>query len=362
MTRWVLVVGMTAALAPPAVAESLFKEDFEDGRDGWYLTSGGLVSVDDDGAGIGSGRALFLTVDAGSTQRRLVAGSPPVELSSPGDGIVMRFDFRITGSSAAARGTGDALVGFRFGLFDSRGTPQTADSANKASSASATDDVGYLAMVSVGARNRAALAEEKALDEHLMGGPDLHYHDLDDEFGGIDDSAKHTATLTVRRTSTGMRLELLIDEERSLSSEVTGALRTRFDELGFAGSNNGCNFVIDNVEVTTEALSVGSRPPSVRGRCGPCAIEVGKATTVTAAAEAAESAALTYQWSAPTGKFGDPSARQTTWTAPMRRGWTEERWQREDAVPVTLTVTVDDGRGAKASDTVAVQVVRPSAR
>ena len=78
--RWLLAVGMTAALATPAVGESLFKETFEDGRDGWYLTSGGTISVADDGAGIGSGKALFLSVDAGSTQRRLVANFRPVEL------------------------------------------------------------------------------------------------------------------------------------------------------------------------------------------------------------------------------------------------------------------------------------------
>jgi hypothetical protein len=359
--RWLLAVGMTAALATPAVGESLFKETFEDGRDGWYLTSGGTISVADDGAGIGSGKALFLSVDAGSTQRRLVANFRPVELSNAGDGIVLRFAFRITGSSAAARGGGDALLGFRFGLFDSRGTPQTTDSISKAASANATDDVGYLAMVSVGVHNRAHLAEERAEDGHLMGGPDLYYHHTADDFGGINDSAKHTAILTIRRASSAvMRLELLVDGKRSMSGDVTGALRTRFDELGFAGSNNACNFVIDNVEVAAGTPPAESRTPSVRGRCEPCAIEVGKTTTVTAAAQGGNG--FTYKWSAPTGTFGDPTAPQTTWRAPMRRAWTEERWRKEGAVPIAITVTLDDGRGGSASDTVAVRVIRASVK
>jgi hypothetical protein len=355
---------MTAALAAPALGESLLKEDFEDGtRDGWHLTSGGSVSLEDDAAGIGSGKALFLSVDAGSTQRRLVANVRPVELSNAGDGIVLRFDFRITGSSAAARGTGDALGGFRFGLFDSRGTLQTTDAVDKASSAHATDDVGYFVMMSVGARKQASLAEEKAEDKHLMGGPDLHYHHSDDSFGGIEDSAKHTAVFTVRRvSSTAMRLELLVDGKKSLGGDVTGGLRTRFDELGFAGSNNACNFVIDNIEVAPAPPPPPPPPdsrPSVRGRCEPCTIEVGATTTLTADTQGPGGATLTYKWSAPTGKFGDATARQTPWRAPMRGGWTEERWRKEGDVPLTITVTVDDGRGGTASDTVAVQVIRP---
>jgi hypothetical protein len=354
---------MTVAWAMPARADSSFKEDFESGRDGWHLTSGGTVSVADDAAGIGSGKALFLTMDAGSTQRRLVAGFRPVELSTAGDEIVLRFDFRIAGTSAAARGGGDALGGFRFGLFNSRGTPQTADATDKGSSANAADDVGYLAMLSVGARSRASLVEEKAEDTHLMGGPDLHYHHSADDFGGIG-PAKQTAALTIRRiSSSALRLELLVDGKKSLSGEVAAGAETRFDELGFAGSNNACNFVIDNVEVTSatrpSASARESGTPSVRGRCEPCTIEVGKATTLSADAQGPPDAVLTYKWSAPTGKFSDASARHTAWTAPMRGGWTEERWGKEGDVPLKITVTVDDGRGGTASDTVAVRVTRP---
>ena len=59
---------------------------------------------------------------------------------------------------------------------------------------------------------------------------------------------------------------------------------------------------------------------------------------------------LTYRWTTPTGTLANPAERQTLWTAP----------QQEGAVPVT--VTVNDGKGGTASDTVNLQVVRPTPR
>jgi outer membrane protein OmpA-like peptidoglycan-associated protein len=90
-----------------------------------------------------------------------------------------------------------------------------------------------------------------------------------------------------------------------------------------------------------------NRPPTVTARCEPCTVEVGKASTVTADAQDPDGDTLTYKWGAPTGSFANNADRQTQWTAPMQEG----------AVPVT--VTVDDGRGGTASDTVTIQVIRP---
>jgi hypothetical protein len=213
------------------------------------LTSGGAVSVADDKAGIGSGNALFMTVSGGSTQRRLVANVNAIELSNGGDTIVLRFDFRITGP----RDT-NADGGFRFGLFDSKGTLQTSDGTSGASSSKASDDVGYLAMVSLGTRNRARLVEETGGDAHLMGGTDLRFLQTADNFGGIDDALKHTAVFTISRVSRdGLGLELLVDGKKSIKADVSGDVRTRFDEIGFAGTNSSCDFAIDNIEVTSSA-------------------------------------------------------------------------------------------------------------
>lgn len=90
-----------------------------------------------------------------------------------------------------------------------------------------------------------------------------------------------------------------------------------------------------------------NRPPTVKARCEPCTVQVGQQTTVTADANDPDGDTLTYKWSGPTGTFGNAGDRQTPWTAPGQPG----------AVP--LTVTVDDGKGGTASDTVTIQVVEP---
>jgi outer membrane protein OmpA-like peptidoglycan-associated protein len=91
-------------------------------------------------------------------------------------------------------------------------------------------------------------------------------------------------------------------------------------------------------------------PPSVTARCEPCTVEVGKSAMMTADAQSPAGLPLTYRWTAPTGTFANPADRQTPWTAPMQEG------------PVPITVTVDDGQGGTASDTVTVQVIRPAVK
>ena len=90
-----------------------------------------------------------------------------------------------------------------------------------------------------------------------------------------------------------------------------------------------------------------NQPPTVTARCEPCTVEIGRTSTVTADATDPDGDRLTYKWSGPAGKFGNPADRQTPWTAPMQEG------------PVQLTVQVDDGRGGTASANVTIQVVRP---
>lgn len=93
-----------------------------------------------------------------------------------------------------------------------------------------------------------------------------------------------------------------------------------------------------------------NRPPTVKARCEPCTVEIGKSSTVSADAQDPDGDTLTYKWSAPTGTFANPNDRQTVWTAPNQPG------------PVQVTVTVDDGKGGTASDSVTIQVVRPAVK
>jgi peptidoglycan-associated lipoprotein len=93
-----------------------------------------------------------------------------------------------------------------------------------------------------------------------------------------------------------------------------------------------------------------NRPPTVKARCEPCTVEVGRQLTASADAQDPDGDTLTYRWSSPTGSFGNAADRQTPWTAPGQVG----------AVP--LTVTVDDGKGMTATDTITVQVIAPAAK
>ena len=91
-----------------------------------------------------------------------------------------------------------------------------------------------------------------------------------------------------------------------------------------------------------------NRPPTVRARCEPCTVEVGKMSTVTADASDPDGDALTYRWSAAAGTLANPADRQSAWTAPMQEG------------PVPVTIEVRDSKGATATDAVTIQVVRPA--
>ncbi len=93
-----------------------------------------------------------------------------------------------------------------------------------------------------------------------------------------------------------------------------------------------------------------NRPPTVKARCEPCTVEVGRQLTASADGQDPDGDTLRYRWSSPTGSFGNAADRQTPWTAPGQVG----------AVP--LTVTVDDGKGMTATDTITVQVIAPAAK
>jgi outer membrane protein OmpA-like peptidoglycan-associated protein len=90
-----------------------------------------------------------------------------------------------------------------------------------------------------------------------------------------------------------------------------------------------------------------NRPPSVKASCDPCTVEVGQVATVRAEGADPDGDTVTYSWKAASGALATPNARESLWTAPQQEG------------PVTMTVTVSDGRGGTASANVTIQVTRP---
>ncbi len=92
---------------------------------------------------------------------------------------------------------------------------------------------------------------------------------------------------------------------------------------------------------TTPTPTPTNRAPSVTASCSPCTVTTGQASTVRATASDPDGDVLTYRWTAALGTFGTATASSTTWTAP------------NDAATVTVTIRVEDSRGASASATVA---------
>ena len=94
-------------------------------------------------------------------------------------------------------------------------------------------------------------------------------------------------------------------------------------------------------------VAPANRPPTVKANCDPCTVVVGTRSQLSADANDPDGDPLTYSWSAPAGTVEQPTIVKPMWLAPMVVG------------PVPVTVTVNDGKGGTASDTVTIQVIRP---
>jgi peptidoglycan-associated lipoprotein len=89
-----------------------------------------------------------------------------------------------------------------------------------------------------------------------------------------------------------------------------------------------------------------NRSPTVTVSCNPCTVEPGRTSNLTASGTDPDGDPLRYQWTAPQGTFSNPSAANTVWTAPNQEG------------SVAVTVTAQDNRGATATGSTTIQVVR----
>lgn len=97
-------------------------------------------------------------------------------------------------------------------------------------------------------------------------------------------------------------------------------------------------------------VAAPNRPPVVRARCEPCTVPVGTTSRVSADARDPDGNRLKYTWNTPAGSLKKTSKRETTWTAPLVEG------------PVLVTVRVDDGKGAIASDVITIHVIKTPAQ
>jgi hypothetical protein len=102
---------------------------------------------------------------------------------------------------------------------------------------------------------------------------------------------------------------------------------------------------VSSAGVVTQDKGLGNQASAPSTSLEPAPRDVGALVSVTTSD--AGTGQLTYRWSAPVGRFADPTASRTRFFCP------------ETPQTVLLTVTVTDGTGAAASDTVTVQCVAP---
>jgi outer membrane protein OmpA-like peptidoglycan-associated protein len=144
-----------------------------------------------------------------------------------------------------------------------------------------------------------------------------------------------------------------VDKRSDFLGQYTNGAGDRMDVVGRIGYHPGVRVSVPPPPPSPPPpppAPAQNRPPTVRARCEPCTVYVGKSSTVSADAQDPDGDALTYTWSAPAGTLTAASARQTPWTAPTVEG------------PVPVSVRVDDGKGASASDVVTIQVVKEAVK
>jgi outer membrane protein OmpA-like peptidoglycan-associated protein len=92
------------------------------------------------------------------------------------------------------------------------------------------------------------------------------------------------------------------------------------------------------------AAEPANRAPAVRAACEPCTVQPGDTARLRAEATDPDGETLSFRWTTTGGTLGDTRSAITTWRAETAPGL------------VTFTVTVEDGRGGRASDTVTIEV------
>lgn len=128
----------------------------------WFFArgvSGMLVDVADDSAGIGTGNAFRAFVSTTST-RAMIASIDPVTLAD-GQKIAFQFDVRLDGFAP------DSDRRFRYGLYNSEGTPVVADTSD---SVTTDDDTGYMVQMDTGVSPDSSITIRRDLVGSLTGG------------------------------------------------------------------------------------------------------------------------------------------------------------------------------------------------
>ena len=224
----------------------------------WYLgrgTSDVTISVADGDDGAGTDSAFQLLSSTSST-RAMVASFSPTMLANDGDRISLKFDARIIESpidpTNGGAVTGDNDRRFRFGLYNSQGTPITEDTSD---SALTNDDTGFLVTIddAVGDGNTFSCIGDKA--DGLLGGSSVSLGATSADPSIFLDGDFHTLELTISKA--GDELSIAIYFDGALAQDGTAAaadiaafnLPFTYDQVAFGTSGGSYDYQVDNVVV-----------------------------------------------------------------------------------------------------------------
>jgi hypothetical protein len=249
--------GTTTTIVDDGFSDGL-RTDGSDAKDvNWWIieaSSGGttpLLSIVDDTAGIGSGKALHVENAGANSQlsstKAIVAPFSQCNLEAVGDRLVLRFDFRFVQIFA-----GDPLNAFRFGLYNSNGSPVTGDRQ-----AASYNDSGYTATVTYGGTGGNAFFTKEGgsptttlFEEDIvqMGSP------IATGFSVGVTPVKRTAIFTLTRTAAGVALTAQILNESgaillSGTREDTITPVTSVNQIVVGTERMEADYRIDNVKV-----------------------------------------------------------------------------------------------------------------
>jgi hypothetical protein len=229
----------------------------------WYKLSSATLSVAGDAAGIGSGNAL--NVDNTSGFAKLGSNFELVLLDDLGDVATLSFDVRRL-AAGTPMGT---LPTFRFGLFDSGGSPLTADTATVILH-NTHDDNGYHIQLNVGQSGATSLRETPE-QNGILGGPTAPNQltlgtGSGAAFDGLNDTDPHEIVLTLTRVANGISVRVGVDgttvidvTDEGIDPDTdlpAGLFVTEFDVVGFGIGSSGVvfDYRLDNVRLDTASM------------------------------------------------------------------------------------------------------------
>ena len=234
--------------------------DSEDTGFVWYQSKGTSsfeTDIVDDSAGIGTGNA-FSQFSITSSGRAVSAAIEPISLAT-GESVTLEFDLRLRGAVV------DSDRQLRFGIHSDGGTPVNIDGFTQTG-----DDLGYMVQLDTGASAASTATIRGDLANGLLSGGTRATGGTTDEAAfAVDDNDAHRLGLRVERafdSDLGRDVNLLtftfdgvVATEGVDSGDGMGDDNpVSYDFNQISVGTTGVAFldiVIDNVEVTTEAVN-----------------------------------------------------------------------------------------------------------